>query len=129
MTVFLIALAVISCISTIAIGYLFPYIVLQFYAIKRKTTVKSLISLLEKHDNLSDVFALSHAESWGCGIFVIIIGVSQVLNRSVSYIETIAGFITMPILLFCSLIYIIGSPLKMDFEMIDDDLREQSIKF
>lgn len=128
MIVLLIILAVISGISTIAIGYLVPYIVLQFYAIKRKITVKSLISLLEKHDDLSDVFGLSHVEGWGCGISTIIICVLGVLAHSASYIETIIGFAIIQIVVFWSLIFIIGSIAKFDFKIIDDNLREQSIK-
>lgn len=128
MTVFLITLGLIIGLGTIVIGYLVPYIVLGFYAIKRKTTIKSSISLLNEYDSLFDVFSISHIEGLGCGTFVVIISVAQVLNHSVSYNDMMVEFSIIPIVVFCALLFIIGSLAKLGFGSIDGKLREQSIK-
>ena len=59
MIVFSIILTAISSAIMIAMGYTFPYIVLWYYAMKRKTTVKSLFSQIKEHGDLLCAFATS----------------------------------------------------------------------
>ena len=128
MIVFLITLGIIASLSIIVIGYLIPYIILGFYAIKRKITIKSLMAFIDEYDNLSELFALSHIEGWACGILGAILSVAYVLNHSLSYNEMIATFIITPIVVFCMLLIIIGCVTNINLEISDDNLRKQSIK-
>lgn len=128
MIVFLITLGIIASLSIIVIGYLIPYIILGFYAIKRKITIKSLMAFIDEYDNLSELFALSHIEGWACGILGAILSVACVLNHSLSYNEMIATFIITPIVVFCMLLIIIGCVTNINLEISDDNLRKQSIK-
>lgn len=128
MIVFLITLGIIASLSIIVIGYLIPYIILGFYAIKRKITIKSLMSFIDEYDNLSELFALSHIEGWAYGILSAILSVVCVLNHSLFYNEMIATFIITPIVVFCMLLIIIGYVTNINLEISDDNLRKQSIK-
>ena len=49
MNMFSIITIIIVSISMIVIGYVAPYVTLAFYAIQRKTTIKSLQSLVNKY--------------------------------------------------------------------------------
>lgn len=128
MNILLNILNIIISLSLIVMGYIVPYMVLVFYARRRKTTMKSLISLKEKYKDLSDIFTLSKVEGWGCGSFCIFIEVLHAVAPLAPFYEMVYFFVIVSIVFFGVLVYLTGSLFKLTFNSIDDSLRQQSIK-
>ena len=128
MIIFSIILTAISSVIMIAMGYTFPYIVLKYYAIKRKTTVKLLYSLVEEYDDLSGAFATSIV----CGYFIAILLVGatflELINHTLSYADLIFGCIAYPLTLFAAQLCWASEGIKESIDIADDKLVNQSIK-
>ena len=130
MAVFLIlAIAIVSVIMII-MGYVAPYVFLQYYAMKRKTTIKSLISLIENYGDLSDAFALSKFIGYFLTVaFVFVESLDFLTQHPVPYTDMIIGCIIWPLLVIVSLLYWIGYfIIKTEIDFVDDCLHNQSIK-
>ena len=127
MNILLSILNIIINLSLIGMGYIVPYMVLAFYARQRKTTMKSLISLKEKHKGLQDIFTLSKMEGWGVGSFCIFIAVFYMVTSAHIY-EMVYFFSIVSIVFFGVLLYLTGSLFKFELNNISDNLRQQSIK-
>lgn len=123
-----IILTAISTAIMIAMGYTFPYIVLQYYAMKRGTTVKSLYSLAKEYDGLSEGFATSIV----LGYFIVIVLVGATLlelaNHTLSYKDLIFGLIAYPLTLFAAQLCWASEGIKESIDNTGKYLREQSIK-
>lgn len=128
MIVFSIILTAISSAIMIAMGYTFPYIVLWYYAMKRKTTVKSLFSQIKEHSDLLCAFATSIF----LGYFMVIgfVGATllELMNHSLSYADLIFGLIVYPLTLFAAQLCWASEGIKESIDNTDKYLREQSIK-
>ena len=128
MIIFSIILTTISTAIMIAMGYTFPYIVLWYYAMKRKTTVKSLYSQIKEYDNLSNIFATSIF----CGYFmtILLMGATflELIHNSLSYTDLIFGCIAYPLMLFAAQLCWASESIKDSIDNTDKHLREQSIK-
>lgn len=123
-----IILTAISTAIMIAMGYTFPYIVLWYYAIKRKITVKSLYSLAKEYDDLSEGFTTSIF----CGYFmtILLMGATflELVNHSLSYTDLIFGCIAYPLTLFAAQLCWASEGIKESIDNTGKYLREQSIK-
>lgn len=129
MNILLSILNIIISLSLIVMGYIVPYMVLAFYARQRKTTIKLLVSLKEKYEALSDVFTLSKVEGWGCGSFLIFVAVLHMAAPLALLYEIVYFSIIVSIVFFGILLYLTGSLFKFELNNIDDNLRNQAIKF
>lgn len=129
MNISLLTFAVISITCMVAMGYIIPYIVLGFYAIKRNTTVKSLNLLIKKYANVFDSFGVSKAEGWGCGIFAMVLYfLFPLMSVELSYNDKMAIFIIYLTILLGALLYINILLINSSIDIIDKKLSEQSIK-
>ena len=109
-------------------GYTFPYIVLQYYAMKRGTTVKSLYSLAKEYDGLSEGFATSIV--LGYFIVIVLVGATllELVNHTLSYTDLIFGLIAYPLTLFAAQLCWASEGIKESIDTTGKYLREQSIK-
>lgn len=128
MIVISIILTTIPTAIMIAMGYIFPYIVLWYYSVKRKTTVKSLYSQIKEYDDLSNIFATSIF----CGYFmaILLMGATflELIHNSLSYTDLIFGCIAYPLTLFAVQLCWASENIKDSIDNTDKHLREQSIK-
>lgn len=129
MIVFSIILTAISSAIMIAMGYTFPYIVLWYYAMKRKTTVKSLFFQIKEHGDLLCVLATSIF----LGYFMVIVLVGATLlelvnHNTLSYTDLIFGLIAYPLTLFAAQLCWASEGIKESIDNTGKYLREQSIK-
>ncbi len=128
MIIFSIISTAISSAIMIAMGYIFPYIVLWYYSVKRKTTVKSLYSQIKEYDDLSNIFATSIF----CGYFmaILLMGATflELIHDSLSYTDLIFGCIAYPLTLFAVQLCWASESIKDSIDNTDKHLREQSIK-
>lgn len=128
MIVFSIILTAIPSAIMIAMGYTFPYIVLWYYAMKRKITVKSLFSQIKEHGDLLCYFATSIF----LGYFMVIVLVGTTLlklaDHTLSYTSLIFGLIAHPLALFAVQLCLASEGIKESIDNTDKYLREQSIK-
>ena len=123
-----IILTAISSAIMIAMGYTFPYIVLWYYAMKRKITVKSLFFQIKEHGDLLCAFATSIF----LGYFMVIVLVGATLlelaNHTLSYTDLIFGLIAYPLTLFAAQLCWASEGIKESIDNTGKYLREQSIK-
>lgn len=121
-------LMAIASLSMIVIGYVSPYITLQFYAIKRKTTIKSLISLLEKYGELSGEISLSKSAGYAMALITPLIVVSALNDSGATYADIVMGLILSLIMFMGILSSLISSGIKNSFDYADDYLSNRPIK-
>ena len=129
MDIFLISSVIIASVIIVGAGYLIPYIVLQYYAIKRKTTVKSLSSLIKKYDNLSEHFGWSRFMACSVALVFVLLIYADSIQKPLPYNDIVYGCILTPLSLISLLLYMIGSGIKTSIDFADNNLRKQPIKF
>lgn len=129
MIIFLIlAIAIVSAI-TIIMGYVAPYVFLQYYAMKRKTTIKSLISLIEDYSDLSEAFATSKFIGYVMTVVFVFAESLDLVSHPLSYTDMMVGCIMWLLTVIVSLIYWIGYfIIKTEIDFVNDCLHNQSIK-
>lgn len=129
MIVFSIILTAIPSAIMIAMGYTFPYIVLWYYAMKRKITVKSLFSQIKEHDDLLCDFATSIFLGYFMAIVLVGATLLELANHNtLSYTDLIFGLIAYPLALFAAQLCWASEGIKESIDNTDKYLREQSIK-
>ena len=129
MDLFLILSIIIASVIIVGAGYLIPYIVLQYYAIKRKTTVKSLSSLIKKYDNLSEHFGWSRFIACSVALVFVLLIYADSIQKPLPYNDIVYGCILTPLSLISLLLYMICSGIKTSIDFADNNSRKQSIKF
>lgn len=128
MDMFLITLVIIASVIIVITGYVAPYMALWFYAIKRKTTVKSLSLLIKKYDGLSDYFAFSLFMGYFISAVFLLIIYLDSKNSPLPYNDMLLGCITLPILFVGFLSWALSYLIKNSLDIADDELVNQSIK-
>lgn len=129
MDIFLISSVIIASIIMVGAGYLIPYIVLQYYAIKRKVTVKSLSFIAKKYSNLSEHFGWSKFIASSVTLVFILLIYADSIQKPLPYNDIVYGCVLVPLLVIGSLLYIIGGGIKTSIDFADNNLRKQPIKF
>lgn len=128
MDMFLITLVIIASVIIVIAGYVTPYIALWFYAMKRKTTVKSLSLLIKKYDSLSDYFAFSLFMGYFItAVFLLLIYLDS-KNSPLTYNDMLFGSIGFPILFVVLMSWALNYFIKDSLDIADDKLVNQSIK-
>lgn len=129
MILFSIALVVIMSEIMIATGYVMPYIILWHYTVKRKTTIKPLILLIEKYGDLTDAFTLSKFFGYAVsGIFSMAAFLDFVTYHHLLFDETLLfGIIYLILTIGLQLIFV-GHEIKACINISDDGIYNQSIK-
>ena len=127
MNMFSIITTVIVSISMIVIGYVAPYVTLTFYAIQRKTTIKSLQSLVNEYDSLLDAFVMSKFVGYG-GAVISPVFILQVIKDASSHTEVIVTLALCQIWVLGFIALMSSTDIRTAIELADDCLREQSIK-
>lgn len=128
MDMFLITLVVIASVIIVIAGYVAPYIALWFYAMKRKTTVKSLSLLIKKYDSLSDYFAFSLFMGYFISAVFLLIIYLDSTESPLPYNDMLLGSIAFPILFVIFLLWALSYCIKDSLDIADDKLVSQSIK-
>ena len=128
MIVISIILTAISSAIMIAMGYTFPYIVLKYYAIKRKTTVKSLYSQIKEYGDLLGAFAPSIFLGYFMTIILVWATFVELVNHSLSYTDLIFSCIAYPLTLFAAQLSYASEGIKDSIDNTDKYLRKQLIK-
>ena len=128
MDMFLITLVVIASVIIVITGYVAPYMALWFYAIKRKTTVKSLSLLIKKYDGLSDYFAFSLFMGYFISAVFLLIIYLDSKNSLLPYNDMLFGSIAFPILFVVFMSWALSYFIKDSLDIADDKLVNQSIK-
>lgn len=129
MDIFLISSVIIASTIMVGAGYLIPYIVLQYYAIKRKVTVKSLSFIAKKYSNLSEHFGWSKFIASSVTLVFILLIYADSIQKPLPYNDIVYGCVLVPLLIIGSLLYIIGGGIKTSIDFADNNLRKQPIKF
>lgn len=129
MDIFLISSVIIASIIMVGAGYLIPYIVLQYYAIKRKVTVKSLSFIAKKYSNLYEHFGWSKFIASSVTLVFILLIYADSIQKPLPYNDIVYGCVLVPLLVIGSLLYIIGGGIKTSIDFADNNLRKQPIKF
>lgn len=129
MNIFLISSVIIASIIMVGVGYLIPYIVLQYYAIKRKVTVKSLSFVAKKYSNLSEHFGWSKFIASSVTLVFILLIYADSIQKPLPYNDIVYGCVLVPLLVIGLLLYIIGGGIKTSIDFADNNLRKQPIKF
>ena len=129
MDLFLILSVIIASATIFGAGYLIPYIVLQYYAIKRKVTVKSLSFIAKKYSNLSEHFGWSKFIASSVTLVFILLIYADSIQKPLLYNDIVYGCVLVPLLVIGSLLYIIGGGIKTSIDFADNNLRKQPIKF
>ena len=128
MDMFLITLVIIASVIIVIAGYVAPYIALWFYAMKRKTTVKSLSLLIKKYDSLSDYFAFSMFMGYFItAVFLLLIYLDS-KNSPLTYNDMLLGSIGFPILFVVLMLWALSYFIKDSLDIANDKLVNQSIK-
>lgn len=128
MDMFLITLVIIASVIIVIAGYVTPYIALWFYAMKRKTTVKSLSLLIKKYDSLSDYFAFSMFMGYFItAVFLLLIYLDS-KNSPLTYNDMLLGSIGFPILFVVLMLWALSYFIKDSLDIANDKLVNQSIK-
>lgn len=128
MDMFLITLVIIASVIIVIAGYVAPYIALWFYAMKRKTTVKSLSLLIKKYDSLSDYFAFSMFMGYFISAVFLLLIYLDSKKGPLPYNDMLLGCITLPILFVGFLSWALSYLIKNSLDIADDELVNQSIK-
>lgn len=129
MDIFLISSVIIASTIMVGAGYLIPYIVLQYYAIKRKVTVKSLSFIAKKYSNLSEHFGWSKFIASSVTLVFILLIYADSIQKPLPYNDIVYGCVLVPLLVIGSLLYIIGGGIKTSIDFADNNLHKQPIKF
>lgn len=128
MDMFLITLVIIASVIIVIAGYVLPHIVLWYFAMKRKTTVKSLSLLIKKYDSLSDYFAFSLFMGYFISaVFLLIIYLDSTASP-LPYNDMLFGSIAFPILFVVFMSWALSYFIKDSLDIADDKLVNQSIK-
>lgn len=127
MNIFSIIITVIVSISMIVIGYVAPYVTLTFYAIRRKTTIKSLQLLVNEYDSLLDAFSMSEFLGYGMAVFSPVLTLQAIKDAS-SYTEVIVALTLGQIGVLGFIAFLSSAGIGTAIEYADDCLREQPIK-
>lgn len=130
MDIFLITLVVIASMIIIVTGYVAPHVILWYFAMKRKTNVKSLSLLIEKYDNVnvSDYFKFSKFMGYFItAVFLLLIYLDS-KNAPLTYNDMLLGSIAFPILFIGFLSWALDYFVKDSLAKIDNSLANQSIK-
>lgn len=129
MDIFLITLVVIASVTIVITGYVAPYVVLWYFAMKRKTTIKSLSLLIKKYDSISDYFGFSLFMGYFItAVFLLLIYLDS-MESPLPYNDMLLGCIAFPILFAGLLSWALGSCIKDSLDIVDNKLVSQSIKF
>lgn len=128
MDMFLITLVVIASVIIVIAGYVLPHIVLWYFAMKRKTNVKSLRLLIEKYDSVSDSFRFSMFMGYFItAVFLLLIYLDS-KNSPLTYNDMLLGSIGFPILFVVLMLWALSYFIKDSLDIADDKLVNQSIK-
>lgn len=128
MDMFLITLVIIASVIIVIAGYVLPHIVLWYFAMKRKTNVKSLSLLIKKYDSLSDYFAFSLFMGYFItAVFLLLIYLDS-KNSPLTYNDMLLGSIGFPILFVVLMSWALNYFIKDSLDIADDKLVNQSIK-
>ena len=129
MDMFLITLVIIASVIIVITGYVAPYIVLRFYAMKRKANVKSLSLLIKKYDGgVSDYFGFSMFMGYFItAVFLLLIYLDS-KNSPLTYNDMLLGSIGFPILFVVLMSWALSYFFKDSLDIADDKLANQSIK-
>lgn len=129
MDIFLITLVVIASVIIVITGYVAPYIVLRYFAMKRKTNVKSLGLLIKKYDGgVSDYFGFSMFMGYFImTVFLLLIYLDS-MKSPLPYNDMLLGCITFPILFVVSLSWVLSYCIKNSLDIANNKLVNQSIK-
>ena len=122
MDIILITMVVIASIIIVVTGYIAPYIVLQYFAIKRKTTVKLLDSLIKKYDSVSEYFKFSMFMGYFItAVFLLLIYLDS-KNSPLTYNDMMLGSIAFPILFVVLLSWALSYCFKDSLDIVNDKL-------
>lgn len=127
MNMFSIITTVIASINMIVIGYVAPYVTLAFYAIQRKTTIKSLQSLVNEYDSLFDAFGMSKFLGYGMAVLSPVFTLQTIKDAS-SHTEVIVTLTLGQIGVLGFIAFLNSADIEMAIEYTNDCSREQSIK-
>lgn len=127
MNMFSIITTVIVSIAMIVIGYVAPYVTLTFYAIQRKTTIKSLRSLVNEYDSLFDVFGMSKILGYSMAVFSPVYTLQTIKDAS-SHTEVIVAITLCQMGVLGFIAFMSSTDIETAIEYTDDCLREQPIK-
>lgn len=129
MDMFLTTLIVIASVIIVITGYVAPYIVLKFYAIKRKANVKSLSLLIKKYDGgVSDYFGFSMFMGYFITVVFLLLTYLDSMKSPLPYNDMLLGCIAFPILFVGFLSWALSYLIKNSLDIADDKLANQSIK-
>ena len=128
MDMFLITLVIIASVIIVIAGYVAPYIALWFYAMKRKTTVKSLSLLIKKYDSLSDYFAFSMFMGYFISAVFLLLIYLDSKKGPLPYNDMLLGCIGFPILFVVLMLWALSYFIKDSLDIANDKLVNQSIK-
>lgn len=123
----IITTVIIVSINMIVIGYVAPYVTLTFYAIQRKTTIKSLRSLVNEYDGLLDAFSMSKILGYSMAVFLPVYTLQTIKDAS-SHTEVIVAITLCQMGVLGFIAFMISADIETVIEYSDDCLREQPIK-
>lgn len=123
----IITTVIIVSINMIVIGYAAPYVTLTFYAIQRKTTIKSLRSLVNEYDSLLDAFGMSKIFGYSMAVFSPVLTLQAIKDAS-SHTEVIVALTLCQIGVLGFIAFMSSADIETAIEYATDCLREQSIK-
>lgn len=129
MDMFLITLVIIASVIIVIAGYVLPHIVLWYFAMKRKTNVKSFGLLIKKYDGgVSDYFGFSMFMGYFItAVFLLLIYLDS-KNSPLTYNDMLLGSIGFPILFVVLMSWALSYLIKNSLDIADDKLANQSIK-
>lgn len=130
MDIFLITTVIIASAIIVITGYVTPHFVLWYFALKRKTTVKSLSRLIKTYNNVSvsDYFKFSKFMGYFItAVFLLLIYLDS-KNASLTYNDMLLGSIAFPILFIVLLSWALSYCFKDGIDIADNKLANQSIK-
>lgn len=129
MDMFLITLVIIASVIIVIAGYVLPHIVLWYFAMKRKTNVKSLGLLIKKYDGgVSDYFGFSMFMGYFItAVFLLLIYLDS-KNSPLTYNDMLLGSIGFPILFVVLMSWALSYFFKDGLDIADDKLTNHSIK-
>ena len=129
MDMFLTTLVVIASVIIVITGYVAPYIVLWFYAMKRKVNVKSLSLLIKKYGGgVSDYFGFSMFMGYFITAVFLLLMYLDSKGSPLPYNDMLLGSIAFPILFVGFLSWALSYFIKDSLDIADDKLVNQSIK-
>ena len=129
MDMFLITLVIIASVIIVIAGYVLPHIVLWYFAMKRKTNVKSLGLLIKKYDGgVSDYFGFSMFMGYFITTVFLLLIYLDSMKSPLPYNDMLLGCITFPILFVGFLSWALSYLIKNSLDIANDKLVNLSIK-